>query len=75
MYYSLVELIPKNAADAFWNGELENEVRTLSQENALRLDEAIFHTDSDWEKIMDEIECIRSTSIYTHSNCSSECKE
>ena len=36
-----LELSPKNAADAFWNGELEHELRTLSRDNALNLDEAI----------------------------------
>ena len=71
----VLELSPKNAADAFWNGELENEIRTLSQENALTLDEVVFYTDSDREKIMDKVESLRSCSIYPHIHCSSECKE
>ena len=75
LFLIIIELSPKNAADAFWNGELEHEVRTLSQENALTLDEAVFYTDSDREKIMDRVESIRSCSIYPHLNCSSECKE
>ena len=70
-----LELSPKNAADAFWNGELEHELRTLSQENALNLDEAIFYMDSDREKIMNEMESIRSCSIYPHLHCSLECKQ
>lgn len=73
--FVFLELSPKNAADAFWNGELENEVRILSQESALTLDEAVFYTDSDREKIMDKVESLRSCSIYPHINCSSECKE
>ena len=75
MIHLLLELSPKNVADAFWNGELEHEVRALSRENALTLDETTFYMDSDRENIMDEVESVRSCSIYPHLHCSSECKE
>lgn len=54
---------------------LEHEVRALSSDNVLTLDESTFCMDSDREKIMDELESIRSCSIYPHLHCSLECKK
>ena len=71
----LIELTPKITSDAFYNGELESEVRTLLEESKLILDDCVFQKDSDRESIMQMVESIRSHSIYPHLKCTTECKE
>ena len=69
----------KYAADAFYDGELESEVRllVLLAKPPCSLSHFSFTRDSDREMIMETIEAIRSTSIYTHSetDCTSVCKK
>ena len=62
-------------SEAFYNSELESEVRLLAAEKKLTLDECIFRQDADRENIMEKIEFIRSHSIYPHYYCTAECKE
>ena len=69
------ELTPRLVSEAFYNGEVESEVRTLLSDMKLTLDECIVHTDDDREAIMDRIESIRSNSIYPHSQCNTDCRE
>ena len=70
-----IELTPRITSDAFYNGELESEVRTLLEESKLTFDDCIFRKDSDRERIMQLVESIRSHSIYPHLNCTTECKD
>ncbi len=71
-YYT--ELSPRVVADAFYNGELESEIRFLIEEHpTLQLDDFPFNTDADREHIMEQVESFRD--IYPHNSCTSECKE
>ena len=78
-HHILSAMTAKYAADAFYNGELESEIRLLVQlaEPPCSLSHFSFIRDSDREDIMETIEAIRSTSIYTHSetDCTSVCKK
>lgn len=75
MIIAVVELTPKLTSEAFYNGEVENEVRMLVSENKLNLRECVYHHDSDRDHIMDKIESIRSNSIYPHVCYTKECKQ
>ena len=74
-HHAFTEITARLASEAFYNSELESEVRLLVAEEKLTLDECTFQQDSDREKIMEKIEFIRSHSIYPHYNCTAECKE
>ena len=63
------ELSARTVAEAFYNGELENELRRIKLvEYRMK--------DSDRESCMEEIERIRRENIYPHpdSQCTAECK-
>ena len=62
----------KQCAAAFWNGELEDELRELGSLNFFGL----MKKDSDREKVMEEVDKYRAKSIYRHSpeDCSDDCK-
>ena len=61
----------KFAADAFYNGELEAELRRIGKHDLP------FLKDSDRENHMEVVESIRRESLYLHppSECSSACKD
>lgn len=63
------ELTAHVAADAFYNGELESELR---QNGAI---EYRFRLDSDREECMSMLESKRRESVYPHSDCSKDCKK
>ena len=65
---SHAELHRKVLANAFWNGELEKELRESDKADY------IFSSTSDREKAMDDIDQQRATSVYTHT-CSKTCQE
>ncbi len=69
----------KIAADAFYNGEIENEIRflALATNPNFALSNFTFNRDSDREETMEMIEAIRSCSIYTHceTDCTDVCKK
>ena len=47
---------PHNVADAFYNGELENEIRLLAtRSGTVNLSDFTFRKDSDREAIMEKI--------------------
>lgn len=56
-------------ANAFWNGELEAEIR----EGELK--DYAFLKDGDREKAMEVIDAKRAVSIYQHTQCSEECRK
>ena len=61
----------KQCASAFWNGELESELRELE-----RLDFfGLMKKNEDREKVMEEVEKIRAKGVYPHSSedCSDAC--
>ena len=64
------ELTAKAVADAFYNGELEAEVR-----QRVMIDDLVFYQDSDREKHMTKMEIIRRTSLYTGHRCTEQCQE
>ncbi|CAB4004747.1 Hypothetical predicted protein, partial [Paramuricea clavata] len=63
----------KQVAAAFWNGELENELRELGVLDFF----GKLRTDKDREEVMTEIDKIRAKTIYEHpqEECSDVCKE
>ncbi|XP_064407505.1 uncharacterized protein LOC135352252 isoform X1 [Halichondria panicea] len=69
----------KIAADAFYNGEIENEIRflVLATNPTFSLSHFTFKRDSDREETMEMIETIRSCSIYHHceTDCTAVCKK
>ena len=68
-WLSITELSARTVAEAFYNGELENELwRIKLVEYRMK--------DSDRESCMEEIERIRRENIYPHpdSQCTAECK-
>ena len=70
------ELSPHVVADAFYNGEVENEIRLLvTGSSRLTLSDFTFRKDSDREVIMEKIESIRSQTIYHHHDCTPDCKK
>ena len=63
----------KKVAAAFFNGEMENELRDLG-----RLDMfGLMKEDNDREKVMSEMDKIRAKSVYDHpsADCSDACKD
>lgn len=73
-----IELRPHIVGEAFYTGEVENEIRHMLQENpGTTLLQFRFKTDSDREEMMKTIESIRVTSTYPHppEECTPECKE
>ena len=70
----LSELHPHIVADAFYNGEIENEIRQLVREG-WKFTNFSFKNDSDRERLMEVIESIRCERIYPHYECTAECKE
>ena len=73
--HAFTELTARLVSEAFYNSELESEVRLLVAEKKLTLNECIFRQDADRNNIMEKIESIRSHSIYPHYKCTAECKE
>ena len=66
-----LEYVKKQCASAFWNGELESELRELE-----RLDFfGLMKRNEDREKVMEEVEKIRAKGVYHHSSedCSDAC--
>ena len=55
-------------ADAFWNAELEDELR---QRGRIK---SPFAVPSDRERLMQEVDKVRAVSIYSHEVCSKECQ-
>ena len=63
-------------ADAFYNGELESEIRLLvATSGTVTLSDFTFRKDSDREAMMENIESIRSQTIYHHHDCTPDCKQ
>ena len=62
----------KQCAAAFWNGELENELREIEEPHFFGL----LKKDDDREKVMEEIDKHRAKCLYNHSpdDCSDICK-
>ncbi|KAL9950743.1 hypothetical protein ACROYT_G043297 [Oculina patagonica] len=65
-------LSEKRAANAFWTGELEEELR---ERGALDMF-GMFHSDSDREVIMEHIDHLRAKNNYSHQpqDCTEDCK-
>ena len=66
----LIELSPRIVSEAFYNGELENELRRINMVDYR------FKKDSDREECMGIIEEIRRGKLYPHvvDMCTDECK-
>ena len=62
------ELHRKTVANAFWNGEVENEIRELGW------DHVTFKKAQDRERIMEEIDNERAVNVYEHNHCTEDCK-
>ena len=62
----------KQCAAAFWNGELEEELRETGSLDFFGL----MKKDEDREKVMEQIDEQRAKSVYQHSleDCSDDCK-
>ena len=75
-YYHLIKecdvglhlLHRKTVAEAFWNAELENELREMGWTSYT------FENIKSRETLMKKIDDIRATTIYKHEYCSDECK-
>lgn len=69
---SRIGLSEKRVANAFWNGELESELRDRGKLDMFGLS----HIDSDREVIMAHIDNIRAQSNYSHppEDCTDDCK-
>lgn len=70
-FFFYLEYGEKQCASAFWNGELESELRELE-----RLDFfGLMKKNEDREKVMEEVEKIRAKGVYPHSSedCSDAC--
>jgi len=63
------ELGRKALAEGFWNSEIEEELRDTGQINH------IFPSESARESLMDEIDKTRAEAVYSHDNCTEECKK
>ncbi len=59
----------KTVADTFWIAKLEEEMRQRGWIDR------VFKDPSDREKLMQEIDTIRATTMYSHLVCSEECKK
>ena len=69
------ELNARLTSEAFYNGEVESELRLLEKEYKVSLCDIVIHQDSDRDQIMKQIEFIRSHSIYPHNSCTAACKD
>ena len=73
---SHAEVNPHTVADAFYNGELESEIRLLvTTSGTVTLSDFTFRKDSDREALMEKIESICSQTIYHHHECTPDCKK
>ena len=72
MYCCSLDYGEKHAASAFWNGELETELRELGKLDFFGL----LKKNEDREKVMEEVDKVRAKSVYSHSpaDCSDACK-
>lgn len=61
------KLTRKHVAEAFWNAEVEDEIR-LNDVNDIK-----FHEKYDREIFMDAVDKKRAYHPYPHANCSEEC--
>ena len=61
-------MTPEMAADFFYNGELELELKIID------ISDYYFHYNSDREKCFEKVEAVRRLSVYSHA-CFSGCKE
>ena len=61
-------MTPKNTADAFYNGELEAELRRIGK------GDVTFKADQDREKHMELVESLRREALYPHPACSHGCQ-
>ena len=61
-------LTRKHVAEAFWNAEVESELRTGGVTFK-------FTEKSDREAFMDEVDRARAKNPYVHTNCSEECRK
>ncbi len=68
-YVSWIELSPHIVAEAFYNGEVESELRRIGKID-FRL-----KRDEDREKCMEMIEERRRQVIYPHEMCTMECQQ
>ena len=57
-------------AQAFWNGELEDEIREHNW-----IDDVKFSSSTSREDVMDTVDRERSVTVYEHQHCSDECKK
>lgn len=73
--HDVQELTARLTSEAFYNGEVESEVRLLIEEGKLSLEDCIMHQDTDRELIMEKIEFIRSHSIYPYHKCTQHYRE
>ena len=63
-------------ADAFYNGELESEIRLLvTTRGTVTLSDFTFRKDSDREALMEKTESIHSQTVYHHHECTPDCKK
>ena len=68
--YVCPELTPKNTANSFYNGEIEDDIRS----NGL-VRECIYFSDADRERHMEKLAEIRRYTIYPHISCSETCRD
>lgn len=70
-YTCSIELSPYMVSEAFYNGELENELRRIERV------EYTFKRDSDRETCMQMVEEVRRKTVYPHNvdDCTEECKK
>ena len=59
----------KSLAEAFWNAEIEDELRETGEVGY------IFSSLDSREKLMDNIDRKRAKQPYVHSECTEECKK
>ena len=71
LYNVYTELSPHTVGEAFYNGEVESELRRIEKVDYR------FYKYSDREQCMEMIEEIRRQSIYPHNkeSCTDECKK
>ena len=71
--YTLSGYGEKQAASAFFNGEMESKLRDLGDLDFFGL----LKTDGDRERVMEQIDILRAKTLYSHSpeNCSDACKD
>ena len=73
---SYAEPNPHTMVDAFYNGELESEIRLLvTTRGTVTLSDFTFRKDSDREALTEKTESIHSQTIYHHHDCTPDCKK